>query len=177
MATWDNHDYGTHDGGTEFPLKKESQTIFLDFFGEPDDSKRRRTPGIYDAKILGPPGRRVQIILLDTRFFKDRYKIDPTPKTERLKMGKVGGYLIAGPITAHNFGLVEIDWDAKPSPMVTLKVIGEGGHTGFSHQFRIDELRSSKISGEEKLIDCPDPRAEECTQKTGRFAISCRVAI
>ena len=28
MAIWDNHDYGTHDGGVEFPLKEKSQAIF-----------------------------------------------------------------------------------------------------------------------------------------------------
>ena len=41
MATWDNHDYGHHSAGEEFPLKRESQEIFLDFFGEPADSERR----------------------------------------------------------------------------------------------------------------------------------------
>lgn len=93
LATWDNHDYGSHAGGKEFPVKVESQQIFLDFFGEPADSVRRMTPGVYDAKIFGPEGQRVQIILLDTRYFKDPYKKDPTPKDERLKAGKVGGYL------------------------------------------------------------------------------------
>jgi len=29
-------------------------------------------------------------------------------------------------------GLVEIDWETKPSPQVTLKVIGEDGKTGLS---------------------------------------------
>ena len=43
MATWDNHDYGTHAGGGEFELKRETQAAFLDFFGEPEDSERRRT--------------------------------------------------------------------------------------------------------------------------------------
>jgi hypothetical protein len=70
MATWDNHDYGTHDGGAEFPLKGQSQTIFLDFFGEPAESKRRNIPGIYDAKIFGPQGRRVQIICSIRAFSK-----------------------------------------------------------------------------------------------------------
>jgi len=71
MATWDNHDYGHHSAGEEFPLKRESQEIFLDFFGEPADSERRKTPGIYSAAIFGPPGRRAQVILLDTRYFKE----------------------------------------------------------------------------------------------------------
>ncbi len=93
LATWDNHDYGSHAGGKDFPVKIESQKIFLDFFGEPTDSKRRITPGIYDAKIFGPEGQRVQIILLDTRYFKDNYKKDSTPKNERLAKGKVGAYI------------------------------------------------------------------------------------
>jgi len=92
MATWDNHDYGSHAGGEEFPVKETSKRIFLNFFGEPVDSERRRTPGIYDAKIFGAVGQRVQIILLDTRFFKDPYKKDPRTREERLKAGKVGGY-------------------------------------------------------------------------------------
>ena len=70
MATWDNHDYGHHSAGAEFELQAASQDIFLDFFGEPEDSQRRQTPGVYTAKIFGPKGRRVQIILLDTRSFK-----------------------------------------------------------------------------------------------------------
>lgn len=93
MATWDNHDYGSHAGGKEFPVKVESQKIFLDFFGEPTDSERRLTPGVYDAKVFGPKGQRVQVIMLDTRYFKDMYKKDPTTQDARLKAGKVGGYL------------------------------------------------------------------------------------
>ena len=38
MATWDNHDYGTHNGGAEFELKEVSKRIFLNFFGEPQQS-------------------------------------------------------------------------------------------------------------------------------------------
>jgi alkaline phosphatase D len=279
MATWDNHDYGTHHGGVEFPLKEKSQAIFLDFFGEPADSKRRNTPGIYDAKIFGPEGQRMQIILLDTRYFKDKYKKDPRPNSERLKTGKVGGYLpdddpkktllgdeqwrwleqqlkkpadvrliassiqiipnkkgmdewgnfplerkklldliagtgakgiillsgnvhfaelsksyaedyplfeltssgmthvneayakaanayrIDGPFIEHNVGMVEIDWDAQPSPRVILKVIDEDGRTGFSHSVRLGELRGSKTSDEQKWITCPDPRPQVCTQE------------
>ena len=69
LATWDDHDYGADDAGVEYPMKVESQEIFLDFFDEPADSIRRKTPGVYEAKIIGPPGQRVQITLLDTRYF------------------------------------------------------------------------------------------------------------
>ncbi|MFK8047038.1 MAG: alkaline phosphatase D family protein [Halioglobus sp.] len=70
MSTWDNHDYGHHSAGAEFPFKAESEEIFLDFFSEPANSERRKRPGVYDSKIFGPEGRRVQVILLDTRSFK-----------------------------------------------------------------------------------------------------------
>jgi alkaline phosphatase D len=93
MATWDNHDYGTHNGGADFELKEVSKRIFLDFFGEPAESERRRRAGIYDAKVFGPKGRRVQIILLDSRTFRGPFKRDPRSKDERAKIGKVGGYL------------------------------------------------------------------------------------
>ncbi len=93
MATWDNHDYGSHAGGVEFEVKEDSQKIFLDFFGEPENSERRKSPGIYDAKIFGEKGQRVQVILLDTKYFKDPYKKNPLTKEERLKSGKVGGYI------------------------------------------------------------------------------------
>lgn len=56
MATWDNHDYGHHQAGNEFPLKEESKKLFLDLFNEPESSDRRRRPGIYDAKIFGAAG-------------------------------------------------------------------------------------------------------------------------
>ena len=93
MATWDNHDYGSHAGGGEFTVKKESKEVFLTFFGEPEDSPRWKRSGIYDAKILGPEGKRVQIILLDTKYNRSSFKKDPTPREEQLKAGKVGGYL------------------------------------------------------------------------------------
>ena len=31
LATWDDHDYGKNDAGTEYPKKNESQQLFLDF--------------------------------------------------------------------------------------------------------------------------------------------------
>jgi len=80
LATWDDHDYGKDDSGADYKMRVESQEIFLDFFGEPKDSERRTTPGIYDAKLIGPKGKRTQIILLDTRYF--RSPLNPKPLTE-----------------------------------------------------------------------------------------------
>jgi alkaline phosphatase D len=74
LATWDDHDYGANDAGAEYPRKDESQQIFLDFFGVPRDSPRRTQKGVYHAEVFGPPERRVQVILLDTRYFRSPLK-------------------------------------------------------------------------------------------------------
>lgn len=69
-ATWDDHDYGADDAGADYAQRRESQQAFLDFFGTGKDDVRRTRDGVYSAEIVGPPGKRVQIILLDTRFFR-----------------------------------------------------------------------------------------------------------
>jgi alkaline phosphatase D len=74
LATWDDHDFGANDAGAEYPKRKESQQVFLDFFGVPADSPRRQQEGVYDAHVFGPPGKRVQVILLDTRYFRSPLK-------------------------------------------------------------------------------------------------------
>jgi alkaline phosphatase D len=53
MATWDDHDFGKNDGGADFELEEESRELFLDFFGEPSGSERRRTPGLHEARTFG----------------------------------------------------------------------------------------------------------------------------
>ncbi len=70
VATWDDHDYGVNDGGVEYPQKRASQQVFLDFFAAPADDERRTREGVYSAQVLGPPGRQVQLILLDSRYFR-----------------------------------------------------------------------------------------------------------
>ncbi|HWN97275.1 MAG TPA: alkaline phosphatase D family protein [Methylomirabilota bacterium] len=72
LATWDDHDFGANDAGADYSMKIESQKMFLDFMDEPSDSPRRRREGIYHARLFGPPGRRVQVLLLDTRYFRSR---------------------------------------------------------------------------------------------------------
>lgn len=93
LATWDDHDYGKNDGGAEFPHKEAAKELFLEFWEVPADDPRRTRDGIYRARTFGPNGMRVQIILLDTRWFrapllgtdergapgKERYLPDPDP--------------------------------------------------------------------------------------------------
>ena len=70
LPTWDDHDYGLNDAGREFPFKETSAKLFFDAFDFPPDHQARKTPGIYHSKIMGPEGKRIQIINLDTRTFR-----------------------------------------------------------------------------------------------------------
>jgi alkaline phosphatase D len=70
LATWDDHDYGVNDGGGNFPFKKEAQAEFYNWLDEPADSPKRKQEGVYSSHIYGPKGKRVQVILLDTRYFR-----------------------------------------------------------------------------------------------------------
>jgi alkaline phosphatase D len=82
LATWDDGELGTNDGGADFPRLEEFRRDFLDFTGEPADSEVRRSGGTYTAQTFGPPGRRVQIILLDTRSFRSPLRRGDFPEDE-----------------------------------------------------------------------------------------------
>lgn len=93
LAIWDDHDYGLNDGGAEFAHKPSSKDAFLDFWQVPPGDERRHREGLYTARSFGPAGQRVQVILLDGRWFrsalkptdqrgapgKERYLPDPDP--------------------------------------------------------------------------------------------------
>jgi alkaline phosphatase D len=84
LAIWDDNDYGLNDGGADFRFKGESKAAFLDFWRAPANDPRRARDGIHDARILGPTGKRVQVIMLDTRWFRSPWK----PTDQRNAAGK-----------------------------------------------------------------------------------------
>lgn len=74
IATWDDHDFGENDAGRHYPKKAESKELFLDFFNEPEDSERRKHEGIYTSYEYLCESKKLQIILLDNRTFRDNPK-------------------------------------------------------------------------------------------------------
>jgi alkaline phosphatase D len=72
MAMWDDHDFGLNDAGGSFPMRRWGEELFETFWGSSDAVRSR--PGVYDSTITGPEGKRVQVILLDTRFFRSDLK-------------------------------------------------------------------------------------------------------
>lgn len=77
LATWDDHDFGINDGGANYAQRDLAQREFMDFWKVPEDSDKRKRAGVYDSVVLGPVGQRVQVILLDTRYFRSPLKTAP----------------------------------------------------------------------------------------------------
>lgn len=117
LATWDDHDFGENDAGGDYPMKRASQQIFCDFWGEAPDSPRRTRDGIYTAVTVGPPGQRVQIVLPDLRFNRSpmtRNGMDDATyrawAKQRVDAGQeAGGYYLRNP--AHDASMLgETQW-------------------------------------------------------------------
>ena len=67
---WDDHDYGINNGGASYPLKKQAQLMYLDFWNISSDDERRKREGIYTNKFINIDGFTVNLVLLDTRYFR-----------------------------------------------------------------------------------------------------------
>ena len=74
FSIWDDHDYGKNDGGSEFPYKKQSKELFLKFWGIPLNDARRSREGIYFKRKRKINNNFIQLIFLDTRYFRSPLK-------------------------------------------------------------------------------------------------------
>lgn len=93
LSVWDDHDFGENDKGRHYPFKKESKEIFMNFWEVPQDSERRTHEGIYGSEYVKLGDKTLQIIMLDTRTFRDdllknepknsAYKNDYVPYTKK----------------------------------------------------------------------------------------------
>lgn len=71
IGIWDDHDFGVNNGGSSFPKKDESQALMLDFLDVPKDAPVRSQKGGYQSFTFGPSGKKVKVILLDSRYHRD----------------------------------------------------------------------------------------------------------
>ena len=111
IGTWDDHDYGLNDAGRDNPVKEDSKRLILEFFKEPKDSPRWNRPGIYTSYVWGPEGKRVQIILLDTRWNRSPVFRLPKPEAKELnsRTGK-GPYYPSPDPKAEVLGAQQWSW-------------------------------------------------------------------
>ncbi|KHD87711.1 MAG: phosphodiesterase [Bdellovibrio sp. ArHS] len=77
MATWDDHDFGQRDGGADFKGKDQARKDFLNYWAYVKNSLPPEQQGVYHAKIIGPKNKSVQVIMLDTRYFRSPLKESP----------------------------------------------------------------------------------------------------
>lgn len=76
IGVWDDHDYGKNNGDRSFGPRRESQSLFLDFVGEPKDSPRRSQDGIFASYTFGEGKTQARFLLLDTRSHRSEDKSD-----------------------------------------------------------------------------------------------------
>ena len=74
LAIWDDHDFGLNDGGGDYPFKNDAEKMFLNFWGISHNDPRSNRDGIYFKQTKEIEGVNVEIIGLDTRFFRSKLK-------------------------------------------------------------------------------------------------------
>lgn len=72
LSIWDDHDFGSNDASSSFSQKGNAAKLFYDFWQM--QPERPVEQGIYYARTYGSEGKRVQIIMLDTRTFRSAFK-------------------------------------------------------------------------------------------------------
>ena len=118
-AIWDDHDYGLNDAGKEYAYKEDAEQLFLDFWNVPEDDIRRSRPGLYFEWIENIDGIIVQMLFLDTRFFRDAL----LPTDERGAPGKER-YLPQTDTSTSMLGEVQWNWlEQKMTSEVDRRII------------------------------------------------------
>lgn len=77
MATWDDHDFGMRDGGADWTGKDNARRDFTNYWTYIRNSIPLEQGGVYHAKIIGPKKKAVQVIMLDTRYYRSPLKEKP----------------------------------------------------------------------------------------------------
>jgi alkaline phosphatase D len=83
VATLDDHDYGKGDCHADNPYKDVARQMFLDFYhidpsqlpfsADSAEASRSDDGGVYRSFTWGQHGRRIQLILLDTRYSRSPF--------------------------------------------------------------------------------------------------------
>ncbi len=71
VGTWDDHDFGQNDAGKDFSAKNVSKRLLLDFLDVPKKASVRNRKGVYQSYTFGEEGKKVKVLLLDSRYFRD----------------------------------------------------------------------------------------------------------
>ncbi|GIX41312.1 MAG: hypothetical protein KatS3mg129_1045 [Leptospiraceae bacterium] len=84
LAIWDDHDYGKNDAGKEFKDKNLTKRLFIDYWYKNNSSKIYNElinkEGIYHSYEIIIKNKKILVLLLDTRWFRDPLKKQFLPK-------------------------------------------------------------------------------------------------
>ncbi len=70
VVTWDDHDFGLNNEGKHYKLKDASRKLFRKFWSMEEFIPADRD-GIYHSRYFGKGDKRLQLIMLDTRYNRD----------------------------------------------------------------------------------------------------------
>ena len=118
MTVWNDQDYGAKEAGGSFAFKEWAEKIYENYWESSAEVKSR--PGVYESRIVGPEGKRVQFILLDTRYF--RSDLVPFPLSDAASPR--GSYMSSMDKKATMLGDAQWQWlEAELSKPADLRVI------------------------------------------------------
>jgi alkaline phosphatase D len=110
LAIWDDNDFGGSDAGGDYPFKRESRSLFLDFWSKRAHVARPIVEdGVYCAYEWGPSGRRVQIILPDRRYNRSPWLSVSAAEREVRAAQNIGPYA-EGPPESTLLGAAQWTW-------------------------------------------------------------------
>jgi len=92
LATWDDHDYGLQDGGKEFSAKQLAKEYFVDFFDYSELKNIAPAEGIQHSRTITVGDKTVRIILLDTRWYRDKLSLSNQAEELRMRF-QLGAYV------------------------------------------------------------------------------------
>lgn len=78
VGVYDDHDYGINDGCKDYPMKKGAKKCLMDFLDVPSNNPLRKREGAYQSYTFGKAPQRIKVIVMDTRYFRDKLEPDPT---------------------------------------------------------------------------------------------------
>lgn len=84
VGVWDDHDFGGNDLGSEYPKKDESRDLLFDFLDVPKDNEAWNRKGAYQSYNYEFNEKKMKVILLDARYFRDSLKWTFDPKTAQV---------------------------------------------------------------------------------------------
>ncbi len=93
IGIWDDHDYGENDGDKNYLIKKESKELMVDFLHVDKDHAVRKREGAYQSYTFGEKNRKVEILLLDARYFRDELERNILTGGQRYKKNESGDIL------------------------------------------------------------------------------------